>query len=275
MLETVGWLGVLFLLMETGLEVDFSSAWRQRGDALQDRPVGHRRPDAHRLPGLRRSCRRAYLADPEQTGDLRAVHGDRDDDQRDARGGAGPARSEHLQDGHGLPHHVRAVGQRHHRVAPVHDGAGLLHPGRSGTDQDPRHLRRDHRVHGLLSDGRTMVRQRGDLADPSPGDARAGDLADVHLAAGSPLRRDHPADRHSRAVRVLHRRRHGRPGPGPLGADPPGHLADGLRAVRPDLLRGHRPENRLPDPFRLVPGGLHPRHRRRRSIPGRLARRRP
>jgi Kef-type K+ transport system membrane component KefB len=35
MLETVGWLGVLFLLMETGLEVDFSSAWRQRGDALK------------------------------------------------------------------------------------------------------------------------------------------------------------------------------------------------------------------------------------------------
>jgi len=35
MLETVGWLGVLFLLMETGLEVDFSSALRQRGDALK------------------------------------------------------------------------------------------------------------------------------------------------------------------------------------------------------------------------------------------------
>lgn len=35
MLETVGWLGVLFLLLETGLEVDFSAAWRQRGDALK------------------------------------------------------------------------------------------------------------------------------------------------------------------------------------------------------------------------------------------------
>lgn len=34
MLETISWLGVLFLLMETGLEIDFSSAWRQRGDAL-------------------------------------------------------------------------------------------------------------------------------------------------------------------------------------------------------------------------------------------------
>ncbi len=35
MLETVGWIGLLFLLLETGLEVDFSSAWRQRGDALK------------------------------------------------------------------------------------------------------------------------------------------------------------------------------------------------------------------------------------------------
>jgi len=35
MLETVAWFGVLFLLLETGLEIDFSSAWRQRGDALK------------------------------------------------------------------------------------------------------------------------------------------------------------------------------------------------------------------------------------------------
>jgi Kef-type K+ transport system membrane component KefB len=35
MLATVGWIGVLFLLLETGLEVDFSAAWRQRGDALK------------------------------------------------------------------------------------------------------------------------------------------------------------------------------------------------------------------------------------------------
>ncbi len=35
MIDTVGWLGVLFLLLETGLEVDFSSAWRQKGDALK------------------------------------------------------------------------------------------------------------------------------------------------------------------------------------------------------------------------------------------------
>jgi len=35
MLETVGWIGLLFLLLDTGLEIDFSTAWRQRGDALK------------------------------------------------------------------------------------------------------------------------------------------------------------------------------------------------------------------------------------------------
>lgn len=35
MLETVAWIGVLFLLLEIGLEIDFLSAWRQRGDALK------------------------------------------------------------------------------------------------------------------------------------------------------------------------------------------------------------------------------------------------
>lgn len=35
MLETVSWFGVFFLLLQTGLEIDFSSAWRQRGDALK------------------------------------------------------------------------------------------------------------------------------------------------------------------------------------------------------------------------------------------------
>jgi len=34
MLETAAWWGILFLLMVIGLEIDFSSAWRQRGDAL-------------------------------------------------------------------------------------------------------------------------------------------------------------------------------------------------------------------------------------------------
>ncbi|MDD3346007.1 MAG: cation:proton antiporter, partial [Candidatus Omnitrophica bacterium] len=35
MLETAAWIGVLFLLLESGLEIDFASAWRQRGDALK------------------------------------------------------------------------------------------------------------------------------------------------------------------------------------------------------------------------------------------------
>ncbi len=34
MLETVAWLGVLFMLLQTGFEIDFSIAWRQRGKAL-------------------------------------------------------------------------------------------------------------------------------------------------------------------------------------------------------------------------------------------------
>ena len=34
MLETAAWIGVLFLLLDTGLEIDFSIAWRQRGKAL-------------------------------------------------------------------------------------------------------------------------------------------------------------------------------------------------------------------------------------------------
>jgi Kef-type K+ transport system membrane component KefB len=34
MLDTIAWLGVLLLLLDTGLEIDFSIAWRQRGSAL-------------------------------------------------------------------------------------------------------------------------------------------------------------------------------------------------------------------------------------------------
>lgn len=34
MLETVSWIGVLFLLLDVGLEIDFSVAWKQRGKAL-------------------------------------------------------------------------------------------------------------------------------------------------------------------------------------------------------------------------------------------------
>ena len=34
MLDTLAWFGVLFLLLDTGLEIDFSIAWRQRSSAL-------------------------------------------------------------------------------------------------------------------------------------------------------------------------------------------------------------------------------------------------
>ncbi len=34
MLDTVAWIGVLLLLLDTGLEMDFSIAWRQRGSAF-------------------------------------------------------------------------------------------------------------------------------------------------------------------------------------------------------------------------------------------------
>ncbi len=40
MLETVSWLGVLFLLLETGLEVDVSAAWRLRGPSLRIGIIG-------------------------------------------------------------------------------------------------------------------------------------------------------------------------------------------------------------------------------------------
>ncbi len=35
MLDTVAWIGILFLLMETGLEVNFSRIWRQKGQAVK------------------------------------------------------------------------------------------------------------------------------------------------------------------------------------------------------------------------------------------------
>ena len=35
MLETMGWIGVLFLLLQTGLEMDLVSAWRQRVGAFK------------------------------------------------------------------------------------------------------------------------------------------------------------------------------------------------------------------------------------------------
>ncbi|MCD8479838.1 MAG: cation:proton antiporter [Candidatus Cloacimonetes bacterium] len=35
MLETIAWFGNFFLLMEAGLEINFSRVWQQRGDALK------------------------------------------------------------------------------------------------------------------------------------------------------------------------------------------------------------------------------------------------
>jgi Kef-type K+ transport system membrane component KefB len=67
MLETVSWFGVLFLLLETGLEVDASAAWRQRGPALRIGIIGVIVPLAlGTLLSLGLPDR--YLADPEQRG---------------------------------------------------------------------------------------------------------------------------------------------------------------------------------------------------------------
>ena len=40
MLDTVAWFGVFFLLLETGLEIDVSAAWRQRRPALRVGIIG-------------------------------------------------------------------------------------------------------------------------------------------------------------------------------------------------------------------------------------------
>ncbi len=40
MLAVVSWFGMLFLLLETGLEVDVTAAWRQRGPALRIGVIG-------------------------------------------------------------------------------------------------------------------------------------------------------------------------------------------------------------------------------------------
>ena len=52
MLDTVAWFGILFFLLKIGIEMDMSSAWRQRGDArrcfwddLEDHLVYKRRAD--------------------------------------------------------------------------------------------------------------------------------------------------------------------------------------------------------------------------------------
>jgi len=63
MLSTVAWFGVLFLLLETGLEVDVSAAWRQRGPALRIGIIGVLVPLAIGF-GLSLGLPERYLADP-------------------------------------------------------------------------------------------------------------------------------------------------------------------------------------------------------------------
>ncbi len=65
MLETVSWFGVLFLLLETGLEVDVSAAWRQRGPALRVGIIGVVVPLALGFV-LSLGLPDRYLADPDQ-----------------------------------------------------------------------------------------------------------------------------------------------------------------------------------------------------------------
>ncbi len=63
MLDTVSWFGVLFLLLETGLEVDVSAAWRQRGPALRIGIIGVLVPLAIGF-GLSLTLPERYLTDP-------------------------------------------------------------------------------------------------------------------------------------------------------------------------------------------------------------------
>ena len=63
MLDTVSWFGVLFLLLETGLEVDLSAAWRQRKTALRVGVIGVLVPLAVGF-GLSMLLPDRYLPDP-------------------------------------------------------------------------------------------------------------------------------------------------------------------------------------------------------------------
>ena len=65
MLETVSWFGVLLLLLETGLEVDVSAAWQQRGPALRIGIIGVVVPLAVGFL-LSLLLPDAYLATPDQ-----------------------------------------------------------------------------------------------------------------------------------------------------------------------------------------------------------------
>lgn len=65
MLDTVSWFGVLFLLLDTGLEVDVSAAWRQRGPAMRIGIIGVVVPLALGF-ALSLLLPDRYLADPDQ-----------------------------------------------------------------------------------------------------------------------------------------------------------------------------------------------------------------
>ena len=131
MLETVAWIGVLFLLLETGLEVDFSTAWRQRGDALKIALTDIVVPLAVAFAASLFLPNR-YLVEPDHRVAFALFMAHGHGDQRHARRGPDPARPESLQDRSGLSHPVGDVGQRHHRLAALYAGAGLLHAGRLG-----------------------------------------------------------------------------------------------------------------------------------------------
>ena len=65
MLDVVAWFGVLFLLLETGLEVDVTAAWRRRGPALRIGVIGVLVPLVVGA-GLAYMLPDRYLADPDQ-----------------------------------------------------------------------------------------------------------------------------------------------------------------------------------------------------------------
>lgn len=65
MLDTVAWLGILLFLLKTGLETEFSAAWRQRGDALRIAVAGIAVPIVIAfVPSL--FVPDAYLVDPSR-----------------------------------------------------------------------------------------------------------------------------------------------------------------------------------------------------------------
>ncbi len=65
MLETAAWIGVLFLLLDTGLEIDFSIAWRQRGRALMIAVTGIVTPMLFSFAAVW-FLPESYLVDPER-----------------------------------------------------------------------------------------------------------------------------------------------------------------------------------------------------------------